>query len=66
MFYIIELKNKNWNWKAISQRKKIDFTNETFLQLLDKDWDWEYLSNDTNIEFNARKNFQIRRKQCIS
>lgn len=50
---ILELNDKNWDWKAISKRKNLTFNNETILQLLNKDLDWNYLSENLNLDFSA-------------
>lgn len=50
--FIINQKDKPWNWLLLSNRDDIHFDNNALIELSNKDWDWVAISNRTDITFS--------------
>lgn len=46
------LKDKEWDWKVLSNNKKVEVSNELLIELSTKDWDWRALSNREELVFS--------------
>jgi len=49
---ILKYKNKEWDWKVLSDNKKVEISNELLIELSTKDWDWGALSNREELVFS--------------
>lgn len=46
------LEDRKWDWKVLSSRTDIDFSNFGSSGVIDEDWDWDALSNRNDIVFD--------------
>lgn len=56
---ILSNKDKNWDWKGLSENEKAEISNELILELKDKNWDWKALSKRKKIEFSNETLIQL-------
>lgn len=49
---ILKYKDKEWDWKVLSNNKKVEISNELLIDLSTKDWDWRALSNREELVFS--------------
>ncbi|WP_229219055.1 DarT ssDNA thymidine ADP-ribosyltransferase family protein [Dyadobacter sediminis] len=49
---IVSTKNKNWDWKTLSENRNADISAELLFDLIDKDWDWHAISRRTNLFYS--------------
>jgi hypothetical protein len=60
--FILENRNKNWDWQFISGNDSIRLSNDVILELEDKDWNWAQLSMRKDISFDNELILKLQHK----